>query len=194
MVYGGEQARPEHSINFTNVKVIFMFHFCRVYIRTKQKTAVLLIAPARLPMDSHDSSQEVSAYHQLLLYTLSHADMAYFIHQHAVDAFALQTASEHIKPVTFTYALIGLYLFVEKGYSGRQVQIAHGQLAKNKVLLTPEVLPLQRGALRVADVLLAPAGDERDQAILRWCQSVWAAYQPYHEVIASYAHHQLGVQ
>jgi hypothetical protein len=58
-------------------------------------------------------------YHELTVYTLSHQDPS-FIHQHAVDAFAAQTAGETTKPITLTFALVGLYLRSERQYSGRQ--------------------------------------------------------------------------
>src|SRR5262249_34900967 len=63
-------------------------------------------------------------YHELCYYTLAHGDPS-FIHQHVVDAFAAQNSGEHDKPIRLTFALVGLYLHVERGLSGRQVQRAH---------------------------------------------------------------------
>jgi hypothetical protein len=57
-------------------------------------------------------------YDQLSLYTLSHADPS-FIHQHVVDAFAAQHADDRTKPITLTFALVGLYLHAERGFSGK---------------------------------------------------------------------------
>ncbi len=71
------------------------------------------------------------AYDELSAYTLTHTDPA-FIHQHVVDAFAAQQADESTKPITLTFALVGLYLQVEKGRTGRRVQLVHMQLAKCK--------------------------------------------------------------
>jgi len=64
------------------------------------------------------------AYDALCAYTLTRGDAA-FIHQHVVDAFAAQSADEATKPITLTFALVGLYLHVERQFTGREVQRAH---------------------------------------------------------------------
>ncbi len=58
-------------------------------------------------MSIKESEQE--KYYELAYYTLSHPDPA-FIHQHAVDAFTAQNANAGSKPISITFALIGLYL------------------------------------------------------------------------------------
>jgi len=60
------------------------------------------------------------AYNELCCHTLSH-DSADFIHQHVVDAFAAQDATTDDKPTRLAFALVGLYLHVEKRSFG-QVQ------------------------------------------------------------------------
>ena len=74
---------------------------------------------------------EAEAYDELRAYTLAHGASS-FIHQHVVDAFAAQHANASTKPITLTFALVGLYLHVEKGYSGRQVRLTHMKLARSK--------------------------------------------------------------
>ncbi len=76
------------------------------------------------------TSQE--QFHELSFYTLSLQDK-YFIHQHIVDAYAAQTADINTKPIKIIFSLVGLYLFIEKKYTGREVQLAHMQMAKNKI-------------------------------------------------------------
>src|SRR5262247_2885212 len=71
------------------------------------------------------------AYNELCYYTLAHRDPS-FIHQHVVDAFAAQNADEQTKPIKLTFALVGLYLHVEKRFSGRKVQRVHMDLARKK--------------------------------------------------------------
>jgi Family of unknown function (DUF5946) len=63
-------------------------------------------------------------YYELSYYTLGHKDPG-FIHQHIVDAFAAQTANQNTKPIKVAFALIGLYLYLEKDYTGKEVQLAH---------------------------------------------------------------------
>lgn len=114
------------------------------------------------------------AYHQLSAYTLAHGDPA-FIHQHVVDAWAAQTADDATKPIGIAFSLAGLYLHVDRGFSGREVQRAHMQLAKKREDWPRFELPSTRGTLTAADVMRAPAGPERDAAIHAWCESVWTA-------------------
>ena len=68
-------------------------------------------------------------YHELSYYTLAHRDPS-FIHQHIVDAYTAQHANETTKPIAVVFALIGLYLHIEKNFTGRQVQRFHMKLAK----------------------------------------------------------------
>ena len=118
---------------------------------------------------------EEEAYHALSAYTLTHGD-ASFIHQHVVDAWAAQTAHAQSKPIGVCFALVGLYLHVERGFTGRQVQRAHMQLAGNPEPWPVGSLPDDRGTITAIHVLAEPEGDARDTMIHRWCESVWAAY------------------
>jgi len=122
---------------------------------------------------------------ELMFYTLSHSDKAYFIHQHVVDAYKAQTADENTKPIGVIFSLIGLYLYLEKNYTGRQVQLAHMKLAENKKPWPRIELPEDRGSITVTDVLKTQPGEERDLMIKKWCVSVWSAYERSHETIAA---------
>lgn len=119
-------------------------------------------------------------YDELSYYTLAHSDPA-FIHQHIVDAYAAQTADKHTKPITLSFALIGLYLYLEKKFTGKGVQQAHMRLAnKNKkwpIFLIPENI----GSITVADVIKTKPGKERDAMIQKWCKAVWDAYSQDHK-------------
>src|SRR5262245_4796885 len=117
---------------------------------------------------------EEAAYHELCAYTLQLGDPA-FIHQHVVDAYAAQHATHETKPIGVAFSLAGLYLHVERGLSGRQVQRAHMQLARQKRTWPTFVLPEDRGAITVLHVMAVPAS-ERDAAIERWSVSVWSAF------------------
>lgn len=125
-------------------------------------------------------------YHELSFYTLAHPDNLYFIHQHIVDAQTAQSADVNTKPIGIVFALVGLYLTIEKDYTGRQVQQAHLELAKNKRNLPHISLPENRGEMTVLEVLKAAPGPERDEAIRSWCVSVWRAYENVRDVIIEY--------
>jgi len=118
---------------------------------------------------------EGEAYDELCAYTLSHGD-AQFIHQHVVDAWTAQHADARTKPLGLTFALVGLYLAVEKNVSGREVQRAHMRLARRKRAWPSFELPKSRGAMTALDVMDAPAGPQRDAAIRAWCAAVWAPF------------------
>jgi hypothetical protein len=136
---------------------------------------------------------EQEKYYELTYYTLSHPDKT-FIHQHVVDAFAAQTANETTKPIALTFALVGLYLQLEKNYTGRHVQLAHMQMAKNKKPWPKFVLPKYRGEITVSDVLtVPPPGSERDTMIHKWCASVWEAYKESRRAVMDLAKTELSL-
>jgi uncharacterized protein DUF5946 len=124
------------------------------------------------------------AFHELTLYTLAHRDPA-FIHQHVVDAFTAQTADTRTKPIALTFALVGLYLHVERGYTGKNVQRVHVLLARRQRKWPSFNLPAARGEITVDQVLAAHAGASRDALIDAWCNSVWAAYNEARDAIIS---------
>ena len=126
----------------------------------------------------------VELYHELCAYTLSHGDPA-FLHQHVVDAWIAQTADESTKPIGLTFALVGLHLLIEKGFTGRAVQRVHMVLGQTKRAWPRFPLPADRGSVTVADVMAKPEGAERDRAIHAWCTSVWDAYRESHGAVAA---------
>ena len=132
-------------------------------------------------MKTEKSEQEM--FYKLSCYTQAHPDSS-FIHQYAVDAFAAQCADENTKPITISFALIGLYLHIKKDFTGREVQIAHVKLAKHRKEWPKFDLPTYRGNITVYDVLDAPRGPERDEIIQKWCVSVWDAYSNSHKKVA----------
>lgn len=127
-------------------------------------------------------SREETAYHELSAYTLLHGDPA-FIHQHVVDAWAAQSAAPGDKPVRLTMALVGLFLHVERGFTGREAQTAHMQIAKRRQTWPAWLVPDDRGPIRATDVMAAAAGPERDRAVHAWATSVWQAFACNREAV-----------
>lgn len=130
-------------------------------------------------------------YNQLAFYTLSHPDPA-FIHQLVVDAHTAQCADETTKPIAVTFALIGLYLHLEKGYTGKQVQRAHMQLAKFPNNWPRLEIPSSRGEIQIENVLGTDPGPVRDAMIESWCQSVWGSWRDARMAIVDIARKYLG--
>jgi hypothetical protein len=108
------------------------------------------------------------AYDELYVYSMSRG--ATFVLQHVVDAHAAQTATADDKPIRIVFGdSSGLYLHVERGLTGRQVQLAHIQLGKTKRPVARDSTADRRGNMTARDVLATPEGDERDRAIDEWC-------------------------
>jgi hypothetical protein len=132
-------------------------------------------------------------YNQLALYTLELRDPE-FIHQHIVDAYAVQHAGPVTKPIAIVFGLVGLYLYCEKNFTGGQVQCAHMQLAKHHRKWTAPAIPSdQRATIGVGDVVAAPPGPLRHAMIRHWCESVWEDWQASRSQIAALAQTELGV-
>lgn len=103
-----------------------------------------------------------AAYDEVYVYAMGRPG---FILQYVVDATVVQTASVDTKRIAIVFGLVGLYLHIEKQFSGRQVQQAHMALARAKREWPNLDLPDNRGSLTPADVLAADAGPARDRAI-----------------------------
>lgn len=136
--------------------------------------------------------QDDELYNQLAFYTLAHPDPA-FIHQLLVDAYGAQHADETTKPIAVLFSLIGLYLHLEKGYTGKQVQRAHMRLAKWPNTWPRLPLPHDRGDIHIDHVLAAEPGSARDAMIERWCASVWESFHESRVLVVEIAQKYLGI-
>src|SRR5215471_676402 len=116
-------------------------------------------------------------FNDLTYFTLAHGDPS-FIHQHVVDAYAAQHADEQTKPISVVFSLVGLYLFLEKNLTGKQVQQMHMRLAGRRKHWPRLPVPAgPRGEVTVSAVMAAPPGRARDEIIRTWCASVWQTWQ-----------------
>ena len=131
-------------------------------------------------MAAHDA-----AYVELSAYTLGRGDPE-FMHQHVVDAYAVQTSTTSDKPIRAEQGLIGLYLHVEHGLTGRQVQRVHQILANQRPAWPAFTLPPNRGSMTVRDVVAQPPGGRRDAAIEAWIASTWKACRDLREPVEAF--------
>ena len=76
-------------------------------------------------------------------------------------------------------------MFVEKNYTGKQVQDAHIQMSKKPREYGKIILPANRDSITVRHVLDTSPGIGRDSMIRAWCISVWAAFSNQHDKIIS---------
>ena len=123
-----------------------------VYCRLPGCGLALESADGAMDKDFNASRACRELYYGLTVYTLSLQENE-FIHQVAVDAYAAQHAGPKMKQITATFALVGLYLVFEKGYTGRQAQLAHIELGKNRVTWPRFNAPEGKAAMTVRDVL-----------------------------------------
>jgi hypothetical protein len=116
-----------------------------------------------------------TSFGELSAYTTTHGDPK-FIHQHAVDAWQAQHVVKSKSNIGVAFSLIGLYLGLEKGFSGRQVQLAHMTLGRSKRQWPWFDPPVDRTWLTVVDVLHAEPGVNRDVVLMQWAATVWRAW------------------
>jgi hypothetical protein len=121
-------------------------------------------------------------YDELCAWTLSLGD-ADFVHQHVVDAHMLQHATADTKPVGIAFALAGLLLHLEHGFTGREVQRAHMKMGKAGGPWPRFTAPDARGSVTAADVVGATPGPERIAAIDDWCASVWSPWREHRPAV-----------
>jgi hypothetical protein len=128
-----------------------------------------------------DADQCQQLFNELSAYTLTHGGRE-FIHQHVVDAHGAQHGGGSPSNIRLAFSLIGLYLALEKGYTGREVQLAHMRLGKTRRQYPAHPRPAEFAKLTVADPMGAEPGKPRDEMILKWAAAVWdswASAQPW---------------
>ena len=69
-------------------------------------------------------------------------------HQYTADAYTVQAFGVGDKPIRLVQALVGLYLHIEHGSDGRQVQRVHMILADQRPDWPALPLPEDRGKLK----------------------------------------------
>ncbi|RAP73513.1 DUF5946 family protein [Paenibacillus montanisoli] len=127
------------------------------------------------PPRFHASGECMDLFNQLSYYTIAHGRPD-FIHQLALDSYGAQHSGGVTRPITTAFSLIGLYLVVEHGFTGKQVQQAHMRLARKKTEWPLLASPPTGAAVTVQDILQAEAGRTRDAMIRKWVHAVWDSW------------------
>jgi len=141
----------------------------------------------QLPMSDryHASGECWELYGALTAANMERTD-PFFHHQLCVDAYGAQHSGAPAKPITVVFALVGLYLAVERGFTGRQVQQAHMELARKAGtgFDWPRLEPPEPSwDMTAADVMNAEPGKAREEAIKKWAETVWKSWAPRHDRI-----------
>jgi hypothetical protein len=133
-------------------------------------------------------------YNELACFTLNLHDER-FVHQYVVDAFTCQYADDNTKPISLTFALAGLYLFIEKGYSGREVQKFHTLMSKRKMAWPIFIVPYyQELPVDISSVIASNDQNERIELIEKWCAGVWEANKENHDKVEDLVRNYLGCE
>ena len=125
------------------------------------------------------SGECLDTFYELTYWTLERRDVR-FIHQHAVDAYEAQHAGGKTKPMTVAFGLIGLFLALEKGYTGRQVQRAHMVIARRQRDWPNLEPPSLRAVMTVHNVVEGATDAEREELLMQWAASVWGIWEERH--------------
>ncbi len=130
-------------------------------------------------------------YGEVTAYTFQHQIQLGWWHQTCVDAYAAQHSGPEMAAITIAFALSGLYMVLERGFSGYQVRDAHTYLA-SRVDSWPRFSPPDSvGELTILDVALASSVEEHSCLVQRWARSVWTAWQHVHDEVAALSDAQL---
>lgn len=103
--------------------------------------------------------------------------------QPAADAFTLQHWSGSMPPIRQAFALNGLYLVFELGYTGLQARAAHGRLAGTGAAWTTYEVPDHAGDMRASDVSIAAVAHCADD-MASWGRTAWDAWEHAHDAVA----------
>lgn len=135
--------------------------------------------PAGLPgaPRARASGECLDAYHALTARTLALGDPG-FVHQHAVDAWTAQHVGDSTPLVGTFFALAGLYLALERGLDGRQVQQAHVAMTHGVKAWPAFRPPSPPGTVTV---LLPLSGGDLTEALRIWMADVWDVWAHEHD-------------
>jgi hypothetical protein len=144
------------------------------------------------PASQYNASAECwQVYGEIVSYGALHAASLGRWYQVCVDSFGAQHVGENTAAITVAFALNGLYLVFERGFSGLQVREAHGYLANTVDSWDRLPRPGSVGAMTAFDVALAADPEEHAALVERWGRSVWESWTHVHDVVADLTDRQL---
>lgn len=142
------------------------------------------------PLEKHGRRNASEACWQLYGEVAAHelANLATLgrLHQLMVDTYGAQHAGGSGESrLGVAFALIGLSLALDHGWSGTDVRDAHRYLATTAGDWPAFAPPTRRASLTVYGVALAASPDEHADLIDRWAADVWASWQPAYADVAA---------
>jgi hypothetical protein len=147
--------------------------------------------PWALDRDLRAAPECWRAYAEATTFAAGHLAVTGAVVQLTVDVYGAQHAGEPTPPIRVAYALVGLYLAVERGRDGDAVLAAHQRMGRPQEWWPTFDPPAEPGAVTIADVLAAGAAAESPDghvaAVRRWAEAVWQAWAPRHADVVALA-------
>jgi hypothetical protein len=118
---------------------------------------------------------------------LSHIPQLGGLHQLTEDAYAAQHAGPRVPPIAMAFALIGLHLALDEGWSGTGVRSAHQYLAAHHKDWPHFAPPREPAALTIADIAGSHTPEEHASRVRAWATSVWESWSTEHLAVREWA-------
>jgi Family of unknown function (DUF5946) len=112
-------------------------------------------------------------------------------HQLTVDAYGAQHVGEQVPAIGSAFALVGLHLALDEGWSGNAVRAAHQHLAAHHTVWPRFEAPAVPGTLTIAHVAGSRTPHEHARRVRAWAASVWQAWSADHDRVREWANQTL---
>ena len=122
---------------------------------------------------------------------LTHIPQLGGFHQLTEDAYAAQHAGPGVPAIGIAFALIGLHLALDEGWSGTGIRAAHQYLAAHHNEWPHFATPSEPAALTVAHVAGSPTPAEHASRVQSWAASVWESWSTEHQAVREWANETL---
>ena len=146
-----------------------------------------LTLPGRANLHGRSNASEAcwQLYGEVAAHEAAHLVVLGRHHQLMVDAYAAQHAGGSAARIGVAFALIGLRLSLDEGWSGDEVRDAHQYLGANFKAWPEFGPPAERTWMTVYDVALATSPDDHARLVRRWAAEVWAAWEQVRENVVA---------
>jgi hypothetical protein len=130
-------------------------------------------------------------YMTVVGHELTHIPKLGRLHQLTEDAYGAQHAGPRVPAIGMAFALIGLHLVLDAGWSGTAVRAAHQYLAAHYKNWPRFTAPGQPAVLTVAHVAGSPTPEVHASRVRAWAASVWESWSTEHQAVREWANQTL---
>jgi hypothetical protein len=122
---------------------------------------------------------------------LSHIPQLGGLHQLTEDAYGAQHAGPKVPAIGMAFALIGLHLALDEGWSGNGVRSAHQYIAAHHRDWPRFAAPQIVAGLTIAHVAGSSTPEEHASRVRAWAASVWESWSAEHQAVREWANQVL---